>query len=256
MTPVEQKLLGVLDRWVGSILARSVLAMAVDSTRTDLKTLTSAQRRQLVNEMARGVRLYVQGRERQDECLQELRLALGATGPARDGRPAGARDSIPGDDESDIAIARTAIKEALDATGPTHGARAAGTRVSLPIDVESDIVVARTAGRDVCRQLGFSPAGQIKVATAISELARNIIQYAGHGILVVAALHTSPPGVEVVASDDGPGIPDLDHVLEGSYVSKHGMGIGLSGVRKLMDDCDIKTKPGAGTVVTARKFLK
>ena len=61
--------------------------------------------------------------------------------------------------------------------------------------------------------------------------------------------------MEVVASDSGPGIADLNHVLGGGYVSKHGMGIGLKGVQKLMDECDIKTKPGAGTVVTARKFL-
>jgi serine/threonine-protein kinase RsbT len=218
MSPVEEKLIGVLGRYIGGILAHSVLALAVDCARADLRRLSPAQARQLVGEISRGVRLYVQGTDRQEECLEALKVALEISGAGR-------------------------------------GAKPTETRVSIPVALESDIVTARTAGRDLCRQLGFSPAGQIKVATAISELARNIVQYAGTGSIVVAALDATPPGVEVVASDDGPGIRDLALVLSGDYVSKHGMGIGLKGVRKLMDECDIRTGPTEGTVITARKFL-
>jgi serine/threonine-protein kinase RsbT len=218
MNPIEQKILVALGRYMSKILARSVLALAIECAKVDLRTLTPSQKRNLINEVARGIRLYVQGESHQDECL-------------------------------------AALNDVIDAPRTSRPAKPIGTRVTIPVDVEADIVAARTMGREVCRELGFSPAGQIKVATAISELARNIIQYAGYGTIVVASIDAAPTGVEVVASDNGPGIADLEHVLGGSYVSKLGMGIGLKGVQKLMDECDIKTDPSTGTVVTARKYL-
>jgi len=220
MNPIEQKILAALSRYMSKILARSVLALAIECTGLDIRALTPSQKRRLIDEVARGVRLYVVGEARQNDCLASLNEVIEAPRTSR----------------------------------PAQGVTAPVT-IDIPIDVEADIVAARTTGREVCRQLGFSPAGQVKVATAISELARNIIQYAGHGTIVVSALNSSPPGVEVVACDTGPGIADLEHVLSGSYVSKLGMGIGLKGVRNLMDECDIKTSPTSGTVVTARKFL-
>jgi len=220
MNPIEQRVLSALGRYMSKILARSVLGLAVECTALDLRMLSTSGKRRLVEEISRGVRLYVVGEARQNDCLSALNEAI-------EGPRGAAAPQVRGID----------------------------TAVTVPVIVENDIVTARTTGRDLCRQLGFSPAGQIKVATAISELARNIIQYAGHGTIVLASLEASRPGVEIVASDDGPGIADLDHVLGGSYVSKHGMGIGLKGVRKLMDECDIRSSSGAGTVVTARKFL-
>jgi serine/threonine-protein kinase RsbT len=95
---------------------------------------------------------------------------------------------------------------------------------------------------------------QTKVATAIAELARNIVLYAISGELRIAVIDTPRRGVEVVALDEGPGIADLDLVLNGNYKSKTGMGMGLRGARRLMDTFEITTS-SQGTQVLTRKFL-
>jgi serine/threonine-protein kinase RsbT len=128
--------------------------------------------------------------------------------------------------------------------------------IEIAITVESDIVRARGAGRDMCRELGFNEINQVKVATAISELARNIFHYAKTGKVVLRRLRTPRAGIEIVASDNGPGIPDLKLVLSGSYQSRTGMGKGLLGSRRLMDYFDVVTAPDRGTTVTMRKLAK
>jgi serine/threonine-protein kinase RsbT len=128
--------------------------------------------------------------------------------------------------------------------------------VEIPILVEDDIVRARSAGRDLCREMGFSEINQVKVATGISELARNIFQYAKTGLIVLRRLGAPRPGIEIVARDQGPGIANLQVVLGGGYRSRTGMGKGLLGSRRLMDHFEIDTGPGRGTTVTLRKFVK
>jgi serine/threonine-protein kinase RsbT len=128
--------------------------------------------------------------------------------------------------------------------------------VVIPIVAEDDIVRARSRGREVCRALGFTEINQVKVATAISELARNIFQYAGKGSLTLTTVESPRKGIEVIARDEGKGIPDLKLVLSGSYRSKSGMGMGLLGTKRLMDFFEVETAPEKGTVVTVRKFLR
>lgn len=128
--------------------------------------------------------------------------------------------------------------------------------LDIPIDVEGDIVRARGAGRDICRGLGFAEINQVKVATAISELARNIHQYAGRGVITLKTLGAPRPGIEIVARDAGPGIPDTKLVLSGSYRSRTGMGKGLLGARRLMDAFELVSEPGKGTLVTLRKYVR
>lgn len=125
--------------------------------------------------------------------------------------------------------------------------------ITVEIAEELDIVRARRAGKEICIQLGFSEVGAVKVATAISELARNILKYAGDGSITIRPLDTSPRAVEVMAFDRGPGIPDIDAVLRPGFKSRTGMGAGLRGTRALMDHFDVATGPGRGTVVTIRK---
>ncbi len=128
--------------------------------------------------------------------------------------------------------------------------------LEIPIVIEDDIVRARGAGRDMCRDLGFTEINQVKVATAISELARNIFQYAKTGLVVLRRLNAPRVGIEIVASDKGAGIPNLQVVLGGGYRSRTGMGKGLLGSRRLMDHFEIDTAPDRGTTVLLRKFLK
>jgi len=123
--------------------------------------------------------------------------------------------------------------------------------IAIAIEREDDIVRARETGRALCRSLGFSEVGQTKVATAISELSRNIFQYAGRG--EVRMRPASGAGIEVVASDRGPGIANVPAVLTPGYRSKRGMGMGLQGTRRLVDELDIDSRPGAGTTVRFSK---
>ena len=96
--------------------------------------------------------------------------------------------------------------------------------------------------------MGYSSTGQTRLATAVSELARNIVQYAGEG--EIHFLPTAAPGIEVVAKDHGPGIPNLEQILNGTYKSRHGMGLGLRGVKRLGDRFEVQTAAGRGTTVS------
>lgn len=128
------------------------------------------------------------------------------------------------------------------------------SEISIPIVQEGDVVAARATGREMSRELGFSEVAYVKVATAISELARNILKYAGTGRLTLRPLTGARKGIEVVASDQGPGIADIEAVLDPGYRSKTGMGAGLRGTRRLMDHFELTSQVGSGTTVIIRKY--
>ena len=121
----------------------------------------------------------------------------------------------------------------------------------------SDVVRARQVGRSLAASIGFSQTDQALIATAISELARNIVLYARLGEVVVDALRDgSRRGMLVVARDEGPGIQDVERALEAGFSTSGGLGLGLPGVRRLMDDMKVESKRGRGTTITARKWLR
>ncbi|HYV17890.1 MAG TPA: anti-sigma regulatory factor [Verrucomicrobiae bacterium] len=122
---------------------------------------------------------------------------------------------------------------------------------------DSDVVRARQVGRTLAATIGFSATDQALIATAISELARNIVLYARSGEVRVDALSNGGRrGLIVVARDDGPGIPDIERALEPGFSTSGGLGLGLPGVRRLMDELKVESKRGRGTTVTARKWLR
>jgi serine/threonine-protein kinase RsbT len=121
---------------------------------------------------------------------------------------------------------------------------------------EADIVTARQQGRTLAARLGFSLTESTLVATAISELARNILLYAGTGTIVLQSIDDAARrGILIVASDHGPGIVDVRQALAGGYSTSGGLGLGLCGVRGLVDDFDLVSDVGAGTTVTLRKWI-
>ena len=125
----------------------------------------------------------------------------------------------------------------------------------VPIDSDADIVVARQKARELAVHLGFSSTDSTLIATAISELARNIVLYAKHGeIIVVAVQNASRHGIVVVARDNGPGIPNIEQVMQGGYSTSRSLGLGLPGVKRLMDQFEIVSTLGEGTTVTVRKW--
>jgi serine/threonine-protein kinase RsbT len=127
----------------------------------------------------------------------------------------------------------------------------------VPITVESDIVIARRTVREVATQVGFGPTDVTRIVTAASELARNIFQYAGKG-----TMHWRPvedhgrPGLELRFVDNGPGIADVSLALQEGYSTGEGLGLGLSGAKRLMDTMDIESNPGQGTKITVKKWRK
>jgi serine/threonine-protein kinase RsbT len=126
-------------------------------------------------------------------------------------------------------------------------------RVSVTSD--ADVVTARHQGRAAAVRLGFSASDATLVATAISEMARNIVKFAERGEVLI--LDTSPHGQEgitIVVRDVGPGIADLEQAMSDGYSTYDGLGIGLPGVRRLMDEFDVATEPDRGTTVTMTKW--
>jgi serine/threonine-protein kinase RsbT len=120
----------------------------------------------------------------------------------------------------------------------------------------SDVVSARRHGLDMAIQLGFHQAEATKIAVVISELGRNIERYAGTGTITVTAQGGGDAYIQIVAEDHGPGIPDIARVMAGGYTTSRGMGLGLSGSKRLMDEFSVKSTVGVGTTVRAVKWLK
>lgn len=129
----------------------------------------------------------------------------------------------------------------------------------IRVEVRStiDIVTARQQGREMAMQLGF-PSGEVTlVAAAISEIARNILDHAKQGEVLLAPVQRgNRQGLQVIARDDGPGIADIHQAMQYGYSTRRGLGVGLPGAKWLMDDFEIESKVGQGTKVTMHKWLR
>ncbi|HEX7122537.1 MAG TPA: anti-sigma regulatory factor [Gemmatimonadaceae bacterium] len=131
------------------------------------------------------------------------------------------------------------------------------TDLRILIGADGDIVTARQEGRRIAAALNFSPSDLTVIAAAISEVARNILTYAGSGELDIGLVERDGRrGVSIVARDDGPGIADVRLALQDGYSTSGGFGLGLPGVRRLMDDFDVLSEVGHGTVVTMCKWAR
>jgi serine/threonine-protein kinase RsbT len=126
-----------------------------------------------------------------------------------------------------------------------------------PVSSDVDLVVARRKGRALAEENGFSSNDATLVATAISELARNIVTYAGSGEILIGLVNGDDrPGIAVIARDRGPGIPDVKRAMHEGYSTSGGLGLGLPGVRRIMDEFEIVSGPGEGTTVTVVKWRR
>lgn len=127
--------------------------------------------------------------------------------------------------------------------------------VAVAVDRDADVVTARARGREVAAEVGFSVTDCTIIATAISEVARNIVKFARRGEVTIATVRDDGrTGVRVVARDVGPGIPDIPRALEEGYTTYDGLGLGLPGCRRIVDDFDIRSTVGEGTTVTMTKW--
>jgi len=149
--------------------------------------------------------------------------------------------------------------------------------VKIEIKEEYDIVTARVSAKEEAKKLGFGIVDQTRIATAVSELARNIVDYAGEGVIEINIVRTEEAvegssssrsgsghhgeagkrlGLEIIAADNGPGIEDIEKALEDGFSTGGGLGIGLGGVRRLMDEFEIQSKVGEGTKVRVVKWKR
>ena len=129
-------------------------------------------------------------------------------------------------------------------------------REALPIRVPEDIVLVRTAVRKAAVAVKFGIVDQTKLVTAASEIARNTLDYGGGGEVSILRVQGQKVGVRLVFADQGPGIADLTLALTDGWTSGSGMGLGLTGTRRLMDEFDLVSKPGEGTTVTITKWSR
>jgi serine/threonine-protein kinase RsbT len=127
----------------------------------------------------------------------------------------------------------------------------------VPVERDADIVAARQKGRELGAKLRFSGSDQTVVATAISEVARNIILYAERGEILLSLIQQGGKrGILVIARDEGPGIPDIDQAMRDGFSTGKSLGLGLPGARRLMDEFDIVSELGKGTTITMRKWAR
>ena len=217
MSVMRRKVEGILGEYMAPESASSVLYLSESRSSTRIDSLKSGNAQPFLNEVERLVALFVTSSAQRQECMTRVSSQLSV---------------------QDVSAA------------PLRGF------LTVPINREADIMKARTQGRELCTQAGFSVSGQVMVATAVSEIARNVLQYARCGEVRFALLDTSPASVEIVVHDDGPGIADVEQWLNGKRrSSSKSNGLGLFGTSRLMDEFTIQTAPGRGTEVRMRKFL-
>lgn len=128
--------------------------------------------------------------------------------------------------------------------------------LKIQIQEEQDVVLARQRARQIATLFKFAEQDQIRIATAVSELARNCFQYVGKGSVEFSLVtSTDRQSLTVAIKDQGPGIPNLQEIMRGQYTSKTGMGVGLVGAKKMMDEFSISSGPGQGTAITIAKYI-
>ena len=127
---------------------------------------------------------------------------------------------------------------------------------AIPVLHDTDVVEARVAARALASRMGFMGTDLVLIASAVSEIARNIVEYTKGGEVVLSVIHNhSRLGLQVIARDNGPGIADLSLAMRDGYSTSRSLGLGLPGSRRLMDEFRVETALGSGTTVTMRKWL-
>lgn len=216
MIGLEDKIVEALSPYLGAITVKSIWKRSLVWSNVDVSNFRHGDNVRLIREMEKGIRVYLRDPLLQRECVSCLENTLNSSFLNRE-EPA--------------------------------------TALVIQVRDESDIVLARGTAAAMCKRIGFPKTAEVKIATAVSELSRNIVQYGGGGEIAITPLKGDTQGIEIVATDFGPGIPNLDDILSGNYQSRHGMGMGLRGTKNLMDFFDVKTTPESGTKITIRKYL-
>jgi len=228
---VEDAVGAVLSGAISAITQRSIFNRLGGLARTPVAQLGPVERQTVLKELESSLRLFARGSSA--ELLAACERAL-SENPGNAASPAGTAASAPS-----VHGASTASKATIQKT--------------FAVDQEKDIATARLEAWSEAVRIGLSKFTAVKVATAVSELARNIVFYAGKGTVELRASEDERgPSLQIVATDKGPGIEPrkLEEIWAGTYKSQRGMGKGLLAVKKLVTDFHLDTGPGKGTTVT------
>lgn len=221
MKTVETEVGAILAGTISAITQRSIFNRLGGLAARPIQQLTPQDRLAIMAELENSVRLFA--RRNSADLIASCARVIGAAG-----------------------------EPAAPAASPS-AAGEAGMQKRLPIEQEKDIATARLEAWSEAVRIGLSKFTSVKVATAVSELARNIVFYAGKGAVELRSVKDGDgPSLQIVATDKGPGIEPrkLEEIWAGTYKSQRGMGKGLAAVKKLVDDFHLDTGPGRGTTVT------
>ncbi|MFL6197557.1 MAG: ATP-binding protein [Thermoanaerobaculia bacterium] len=231
MRTVEDAVGAVLSGAISAITQRSIFNRLGGLARTPVGQLGPVERQTVLKELESSLRLFARGSSAELLAACERALSdVSGTGAAASGSGAG-----------------------TGAAGPAAAASTATIHKVFAVDQEKDIATARLEAWSEAVRIGLSKFTAVKVATAVSELARNIVFYAGKGTVELRATEDERgPSLQIVATDQGPGIEPrrLEEIWAGTYKSQRGMGKGLLAVKKLVTDFHLDTGPGKGTTVT------
>jgi anti-sigma regulatory factor (Ser/Thr protein kinase) len=242
---VAEALTRLSDRERATLLAHEVSGQDTRSLAAELGSTAGAVAAQLNRTRARLRVEYLLVSERAEPPTERCRpvlLAISSGDRRRQREVDAARHLL----ECDL-CAR--LSEPLVGRG-----RSRDDAVRVAVRTDADVVAARQAAREVATRLEFSTTDVTLIATAVSEIARNIVRFADSGEVVVTELQEPRAGISIVARDAGPGIPDVDQALQDGYSTYQGLGLGLPGARRLMDEFAVVSETGRGTTVTMTKW--
>lgn len=232
MRTVESEIGAILSGTISAITQRSIFNRLGALAARPVGQLSNQDRATVMAELENSVRLFA--RRNSAELIASCARVLGVDGPAAAAGSSSASPSAAGSAAAGSAAASSSAKK-------------------LAVEQEKDIATARLEAWSEAVRIGLSKFTSVKVATAVSELARNIVFYAGKGTVELRAMRDDKgSALQIIASDQGPGIgpAKLEEIWGGTYKSQRGMGKGLVAVKKLVDEFHLDTAPGRGTTVT------
>jgi serine/threonine-protein kinase RsbT len=249
MPDPTEDVLGALGDYFPPAIARAVLRSTLRRGEVAGERIQEGELSDFVAELERTLPMYIVDPARRGECVGRIRRLLPSERrePPPSPRPRPPRDTPRAPPAPLNAVAGF--------EGHANGSSDRGSGGIVRIRTARDVVDACDLAREVARKLSFSLLDQTKIATAASELARNILLYVGDGELRVSVVEVPKRGIQIAAVDSGAGIPDVNLVMNNGYRSRTGMGMGLKGTKRLMDDLAIESRAGTGTTVVATKLV-
>ena len=244
---VSEALTRLSERERATLLAHEVLGRDTRSLATDLSSTPGAVAAQLNRTRARlrvEYLLALHGLEPSSDRCRPVLLSLSAADRRRQAEVGAPRHLL------ECAVCATLSEPLLERGQPRDN------EIRVKISTDSDVVRARQGARDLATRLGFSKTEMTVIATAVSEISRNIVRFAERGEVFLELVDGPRAGLRVVARDTGPGIPDVEQALADGYSTYSGLGLGLPGARRLMDEFDIVTELGRGTTITMTKWRR